>query len=127
MRRKVRLSRFYTKARQLQARQRSNAGELRFESLEPRQMLNGQPIALDDLDFFTAINTALTITVSNDGVLANDFDAEGSSLTATKVDNVSHGSLTFNSNGTFTYTPTTGFKGIDQFTDQNHPVAAKRF
>ena len=37
------------------------------------------------------------------GVLANDHDLDGDTKAATVVDNPNHGSLTLNSNGSFTY------------------------
>ena len=37
-------------------------------------------------------------------------------MTATKVDDPANGTLTLNSNGTFTYTPDTDFEGVDSFT-----------
>jgi hypothetical protein len=57
-----------------------------------------------------------TLTVSAPGVLGNDTDADGDPLTATLVSGVSHGSLTFNSNGSFTYVPATNYMGSDGFT-----------
>lgn len=57
-----------------------------------------------------------TLTVAAPGVLANDVDPEGSSLTANLVSNVQHGTLTLNSNGSFTYTPNALFNGTDSFT-----------
>ena len=50
------------------------------------------------------------------GVLANDTDPSGLPLTAKLVSNVQHGSLTLNSDGTFSYTPAPGFYGTDSFT-----------
>ncbi len=50
------------------------------------------------------------------GVLANDTDADSNPLTAVLDTNVTHGSLTLNANGGFTYTPTTGYSGPDSFT-----------
>ena len=50
------------------------------------------------------------------GVLANDFDADGDMLTAVLIADVAHGELTFNANGSFTYTPDIGFIGEDSFT-----------
>jgi len=52
------------------------------------------------------------------GALANDTDAEGDKLTATLLTGVQHGSLGFNADGTFTYTPTAGYLGLDSFTYQ---------
>lgn len=89
---------------------------LDIEPLETRQLLNGLPVALPDPQYQTALNTQLVVS-SGSGVLANDFDAEGSSLTASSQSNPSNGTLTaFNSNGSFTYNPNTGFQGIDSFT-----------
>ncbi len=59
-------------------------------------------------------------SVSEDGVLTgsvlfNDTDADGNTLTAAVVFGPSHGALTLNSNGSFTYTPDTGYNGPDTF------------
>ncbi len=59
-------------------KRRRNPGSLLFETLEAKRLLNARPVALDDLAYFTPLNTALTISQSADGVSANDFDAEGS-------------------------------------------------
>src|SRR5439155_1743893 len=48
--------------------------------------------------------------------LGNDTDAEGSALTAVKLTNPANGTLTFNANGSFTYTPAANFNGTDSFT-----------
>lgn len=51
------------------------------------------------------------------GVLANDTDVEGDLLLgATLVSGPSNGSLTFNGDGTFSYTPNANFNGTDSFT-----------
>ncbi|MBC7504930.1 MAG: tandem-95 repeat protein, partial [Sandarakinorhabdus sp.] len=50
------------------------------------------------------------------GVLANDSDPEGASLTAQIVAGPSNGQLTLNANGSFTYAPNAGFAGTDSFT-----------
>lgn len=54
------------------------------------------------------------------GVLANDVDSEGQPLSATVVSGVQRGSLAFNANGTFTYTPAAGFVGTDSFRASAH-------
>jgi VCBS repeat-containing protein len=59
-----------------------------------------------------------TVNVTGPGVLANDTDADGMPLSATLVSGVSHGSLTLNSDGSFSYTPNSGFTGTDSFTYQ---------
>ncbi|MBD2502393.1 DUF4347 domain-containing protein [Anabaena azotica] len=50
------------------------------------------------------------------GVLTNDTDAEKTALKATLVSGTKNGSLLFNADGSFSYTPNAGFKGIDSFT-----------
>jgi PKD repeat protein len=59
-----------------------------------------------------------TLTVGAPGVLDNDSDINGDPLTAVLVSNVSHGVLTFNPDGSFTYTPDLNFCGTDSFTYQ---------
>ncbi|MBW4648779.1 MAG: DUF4347 domain-containing protein [Kastovskya adunca ATA6-11-RM4] len=52
------------------------------------------------------------------GVLTNDTDPENAALNASLVTAPSNGILTFNSNGSFIYTPKSDFVGIDTFTYQ---------
>jgi ELWxxDGT repeat protein/VCBS repeat-containing protein len=73
---------------------------------------NAAPVANNDSYSTTG---PLTVTTSND-VLTNDTDADGNTLTAAVVQNPTNGTLTFNSNGSFTYTPNSGFTGTDTFT-----------
>jgi VCBS repeat-containing protein len=49
------------------------------------------------------------------GVLANDLDVDGDTTSASVVAGPFHGTLDFNDDGSFTYTPNTGFTGVDQF------------
>ena len=49
------------------------------------------------------------------GVLTNDTSSNASPLTAVLNTTVSHGTLTLNPNGSFTYTPTSGYQGSDSF------------
>ena len=60
-------------------------------------------------------DTTLDVSAA-DGVLFNDIDVDGDSLTVTRVDDVSHGTLTLNSNGSFTYRPSENYHGSDSFT-----------
>src|SRR5262249_24331892 len=60
-------------------------------------------------------NTALIVNAA-DGVLKNDTDVDSANLTAAKTSSPTHGSLAFSSDGSFTYTPNTGFAGTDKFT-----------
>ena len=76
---------------------------------------NTPPVATADL-YSTAFNTPLTVAAP--GVLANDADANGDALTAMVVDSPAHGSVTLSSNGSFLYTPTTAYVGVDTWTYQ---------
>ena len=60
-------------------------------------------------------DTTLTITAAN-GVLANDTDLDGDSLTAVLNTDVSNGTLTLNADGSFSYTPDADWNGTDSFT-----------
>jgi CSLREA domain-containing protein len=56
------------------------------------------------------------LTVAAPGVLFNDADVDGSALSAVVVTQPTSGTLDLNANGSFVYTPTPGFNGIDSFT-----------
>ena len=74
---------------------------------------NGFPLAVADT---FAIDAG---EVASGNVLDNDRDpATGSPPTLVADQNVSNGTLEFNPDGTFTYTPNDGFSGEDQFTYQ---------
>ena len=64
--------------------------------------------------YTTPEDTALTITAP--GVLANDSDIDGNTLTAVLATGPAHGALTLNANGSFTYTPVANYNGPDSFT-----------
>ncbi len=66
-------------------------------------------------DFYVAPEGA-PFTVSAPGILANDTG--NGRLTATLVAGPANGTLTLNANGSFTYTPTNNFTGVDGFTYQ---------
>ena len=78
-----------------------------------RVVLNSPPEAVND-SYVTDEDVPLTI-LPDAGVLENDADPESDSLTAIIVNGASHGQLTFNSDGSFTYTPHAGFFGTDSF------------
>jgi len=76
--------------------------------------VNAPPAAGDDA-YDVDEDGMLTVT-AGDGVLANDTDADGDAVTATLGDDVQHGTLDLQSNGSFTYTPAADFNGTDRFT-----------
>jgi Ca2+-binding RTX toxin-like protein len=65
-----------------------------------------------------AMGPSATVTPPNTvGVLANDTDADlGDRLTAQLISGPSHGTLQFNKDGTFVYTPILNYNGVDSFT-----------
>ena len=72
------------------------------------------PIAVTDSYAATA-GATLTINAAQ-GVLANDSDPQGGTLSASIVSIASHGTATLNSDGSFNYVPDANFTGFDSFT-----------
>lgn len=77
---------------------------------------NIAPVAADD-NYTTIGGGTLTVNTSI-GVLANDTDVNGDALQALLVNNPSHGTLSLNADGSFSYTPGAGYTGTDTFTYQ---------
>ena len=75
--------------------------------------LNTPPVAANDTG---STSEDHPLVVSAPGVLGNDTDADGDPLTAALVSGPSHGSLTLNADGSFTYTPNANYNGSDSFT-----------
>lgn len=74
---------------------------------------NSPPLAEPDV-FSVPLDNVLAFFPP--GVLLNDSDPDGHSLTAVLDGEPSHGRLQLGSNGGFTYTPQGGFTGTDTFT-----------
>ncbi len=74
---------------------------------------NRPPVASNDAYAATA---GAALGVAAPGVLANDGDPDGDPLTAVLASAPARGTLTFNANGSFAYTPAAGFAGTDSFT-----------
>ena len=83
----------------------------RIESLEDRTLLSFTPVAVDDLVLATA-DTPLTVEY----LTLNDSDADGDPLSVLSTTPPAHGSLVDHGDGSFTYTPHTGYRGQDSFT-----------
>ncbi|MCG3159248.1 MAG: hypothetical protein JMDDDDMK_00234 [Acidobacteria bacterium] len=75
--------------------------------------VNDAPVARDDS---YSVNEDTALTVAAPGALGNDTDADGDTLTASLVSGPTKGTLTLNSNGSFTYTPSANANGADNFT-----------
>ena len=81
---------------------------------EPDISANNPPIAVDDV-FYLEQDSSLTVAAS--GVLENDFDIEGDSMSVVLVDGpLQAASFSLNSDGSVEYAPQTGFTGGDSFT-----------
>ncbi|MHB1033577.1 MAG: tandem-95 repeat protein [Pirellulales bacterium] len=74
---------------------------------------NALPAAVAD-SFVVGEDT--TLTVAAPGLLANDTDPDGDPLTTVLVSGPANGTLTLNSDGSFSYTPAADFSGTDSFT-----------
>ena len=74
---------------------------------------NDAPAAGDDA-YITDEDT--TLNVLPPGVLGNDGDVDGDSLTAVLVSTTANGTLALESDGSFSYTPAANFNGPDSFT-----------
>ena len=77
---------------------------------------NNPPVAVAD-DYSVDEDEILSVpTTEIDGVLENDSDDDGDTLTAVLVNDVSDGTLSLSSDGSFTYEPDDDFNGTDTFT-----------
>jgi uncharacterized protein YjdB/PKD repeat protein len=74
---------------------------------------NNVPVAMDDGH---TTDEDVTLNVATPGVLGNDTDADGDPLTAVLGTDVTNGTLTLGSDGSFTYVPNADFFGTDGFT-----------
>jgi VCBS repeat-containing protein len=74
--------------------------------------LNSPPDAVADE---YSVDEDNPLIVELPGVLGNDSDIDGNNITASLVSEPSHGILTLNPDGGFTYTPTANFYGVDSF------------
>jgi hypothetical protein len=75
--------------------------------------VNSAPVAVDD-SYSTMRDTVLTVPALT-GVLSNDTDTDGDSLMAMLDSGPSNGMLDLSADGSFVYTPTTSFVGVDSF------------
>lgn len=71
------------------------------------------PAASDDGH---SVDEDTALAVPAPGVLKNDSDPDGAPLAAVLVSEPSHGTLTLNPDGSFSYEPGANFNGVDRFT-----------
>ena len=76
--------------------------------------VNAPPVAQSDiLEISYAKTSSSTAAI---GVLSNDSDPDGDTLTAALVSGPTYGSFLLHADGSFNYTPGANFRGLDQFT-----------
>ncbi len=75
------------------------------------EAVNDAPTAGDDV-----VMTTEEASVTTGNVLANDTDPEDEALTISDFTQPDNGTVTYNGDGTFTYTPNENFHGQDSFT-----------
>ncbi len=75
--------------------------------------VNDAPVAINDS---YNVDEDGTLSVPAAGVLDNDIDVDGNTLSAALVSNVAQGTLVLNLDGSFVYTPNADFNGSDSFT-----------
>ena len=75
--------------------------------------VNDNPTALDDT---YSTPEDIPLVVGAPGVLGNDVDPDGDTLTVQSHTNPTHGSVTVNPDGSLTYTPNPNYVGTDTFT-----------
>jgi hypothetical protein len=78
-------------------------------------LTNGAPVAVNDA-YTGQWNTVLTIAAP--GVKTNDTDVDNDPLSSALVAGTSHGTVTLNLDGSFTYLPLGNYYGTDSFTYQ---------
>ncbi len=77
------------------------------------QPVNDAPVAMADTYVFSEDQPFMASRLQ--GVLNNDLDADGDTLTSVLVEGPAHGVLNLQSDGSFTYTPVGNYHGTDSF------------
>lgn len=100
------------------------ANDLASDTTDPvtvdlAQFTNHAPVAIDDnYAYSMTAGSSLTVDAAH-GLLANDSDLDGNPLTVLgSHSNPAHGILALAVDGSFVYTPTPGYNGLDTFTYQ---------
>ena len=75
---------------------------------------NTAPVAADDA--YTTDQDITLVASTINGVLVNDTDPNGDILSASLMSDVSNGSLSLETDGSFSYAPNAGYVGMDSFT-----------
>ena len=90
--------------------------DLTVEPVQGTAPVDVTPKAVDDGVYTTPYETAKTVAAAS-GLLANDLPNDGStSVVTASIVGPSHGTVAVNTDGSFTYTPASGYSGPDSFT-----------
>jgi hypothetical protein len=81
-----------------------------------------QPPSVNNDRYKVFTDNSLSIDAAA-GVLANDASAYGNPIVAEQLSSPTHGTLTFNSDGSFNYLPDAGYAGVDSFTYRTGDVS----
>ena len=75
--------------------------------------VNDAPVAVNDI---FSVDEDSSLIIGAAGVLGNDTDADGDTLTTVLASGPTHGTLNLNGDGSFTYAPSNNYAGTDAFT-----------
>ncbi|QDV45474.1 hypothetical protein Enr13x_53530 [Stieleria neptunia] len=84
--------------------------------------VNDSPLSEDDIYHFTFDGTNPLIVGPSEGLLSNDSDVEEDLLHST-LESTNAGTVTVQPDGSFRYTPSSGFSGADTFTYRANDAA----
>ncbi|MBW8881281.1 MAG: tandem-95 repeat protein, partial [Asticcacaulis sp.] len=85
-----------------------------FEVRNGTVVINDPPTT--GTDTYTVGQGAVLTVGAQSGLLANDSDPQGTPLSASLASGPSHGSVSVNADGSFSYTPDAEYSGADSFT-----------
>ena len=74
--------------------------------------VNAAPVAIGDT---YSVNEDTELVIAAPGVTGNDTDADGDAMSVVKVLGPAHGTLVLNADGSFSYTPSLNYRGLDTF------------
>jgi hypothetical protein len=86
---------------------------LQANAQQPAPGLDSYPTAADDS---YTVTEGETLSIAAPGVLSDDTDPDGDALSAVRETGPADGDLALDGDGSFTYTPDSGFSGTDSFT-----------
>jgi hypothetical protein len=89
--------------------------DLTVRNFEALEVISGNTPPVANGDSYSTLEDTPLVVPAAAGVLSNDTDADGNALSAAIVVGPSHGALTFNDDGSFSYNPDKDYNGPDGF------------